>query len=166
MSQGTAIGNLGNGISDEDARLVDSILNDINGPPQQQQQQQQQPQQQQQQQPQQQQQQQQQQPSPEQMKMMQQQQAMRQQQQASQQMGQNIIQNSSEGAILDNIKHEAKNVAVVMFLCILLNVEQVDGAFKSATMFVGEGGSLNTQAVVFKAILIGTVFYLIKTYLL
>ena len=44
MSQETQIGNLGGGISDEDAKLVDSILNDINstcpqqgqqGPPQQ-----------------------------------------------------------------------------------------------------------------------------------
>ena len=30
MSQETQIGNLGGGISDEDAKLVDSILNDIN----------------------------------------------------------------------------------------------------------------------------------------
>jgi len=30
MSQETQIGNLGGGISDEDSRLVDSILNDIN----------------------------------------------------------------------------------------------------------------------------------------
>ena len=30
MSQETPIGNLGGGISDEDSRLVDSILNDIN----------------------------------------------------------------------------------------------------------------------------------------
>ena len=30
MSQETQIGNLSGGISDEDSRLVDSILNDIN----------------------------------------------------------------------------------------------------------------------------------------
>ena len=38
MSQETQIGNLGGGISDEDSKLVDSILNDLNGGPQQQQQ--------------------------------------------------------------------------------------------------------------------------------
>ena len=49
MSQETQIGSLGGGISDEDSKLVDSILNDINNSgsqqpqrPQQQQQQQQQ----------------------------------------------------------------------------------------------------------------------------
>ena len=35
MSQETQIGNLSGGISDEDSRLVDSILNDLNGPQQQ-----------------------------------------------------------------------------------------------------------------------------------
>ena len=32
MSQETSINDLGNNISDEDSRLVDSILNDLNGP--------------------------------------------------------------------------------------------------------------------------------------
>ena len=69
MSQETQIGNLGGGISDEDSKLVDSILNDINsssGPQQGGQGQGQQP-------------------SPEQIKMMQQQMAQRQQQMAQQQ---------------------------------------------------------------------------------
>ena len=195
MSQETQIGNLGGGISDEDAKLVDSILNDINstgpqqgqqGPPQQGQSQQGQPnmgqggQQ----------------PSPEQIKMMQQQQmaqrqamqqqqmaqqqamqqqqmaqqqAMQQQQQAmQQQMNQktNMIENDKSNDILENIKFEAKNVMVVIFLSILFNVDQVDNLFKGITMFLSEDGSLNMQAVFVKAVLIGTIFYVVKTYLL
>jgi hypothetical protein len=184
MSQETQIGNLGGGISEEDSRLVDSILNDINGQsgqqqqqqPQQQQQQQQQPQQ-----PQQQQQQPQQQPSPDQIRMMQQQQqqqqqqmAQRQQQMAQQQQmsqqqmeqKQNMVQTSGSNDILENIKIEAKSVMAVMFLCIFFNVDQVDSLFKTQSMFLNEGGSLNMQAVFIKALLIGIIFYIVKTYLL
>ena len=157
------IGNLGGGISDEDSKLVDSILNDINsssGPPQKQGQQGQQGQQ----------------PTPEQMQMMQQQQAMAQRQQqmaqqqamAQQQMSQqkmNMIQNDSND-MMDNIKLEAKNIMAVVFLCILFNIDQVDSLFKSASIFMSESGGLNMQAVFVKALMIGSTFYLIKTYLL
>jgi len=181
MSQETQIGNLGGGISDEDSKLVDSILNDINssGGPQQGQQQQGQQQQGQQQQGQQQQQQ----PSPEQIKMMQQQQAMRQQQMAQQQalaqqqaqqqnltqesqQKMNIIQGSGSGDIVESIKLEAKNIMTIVFLCILFNIEQVDNLLKGVSIFVTEGGGLNMQAVFLKSILIGIIFYLVKTYLL
>ena len=174
MSQETPIGNLGGGISDEDSRLVDSILNDINnssgptqgqgppqgqgqgGPPQGQ-------------------------PSPEQIKMMQhqqmmrqqqalaQQQAMAQQQALSQQQAQqkmNMIQGSGSGDIMENVKLEAKNIMTVVFLCILFNIEQVDNILKGVSMFVNEGGGLNMQAVFLKSIVIGLIFYVVKTYLL
>lgn len=191
MSQETQIGNLGGGISDEDAKLVDSILNDINstgsqqgqqGQPQQGPPQQGQPNMAQQGG---------QQPSPEQIKMMQQQQAMQQQQMAQrqamqqqqmaqqqamqqqqqamqQQMNQktNMIENDKSNDILENIKFEAKNVMVIIFLSILFNVDQVDNIFKNVTMFLSEDGSLNMQAVFVKAVLIGTIFYIVKTYLL
>jgi hypothetical protein len=172
MSQETPIGNLGGGISDEDSKLVDSILNDINsssGPPQVQQQQGQQ-------------QGQQQQPTPEQIKMMQQQQMMRQQalaqqqamaqqqalaqQQAQSQQKMNMIQGSGSGDIMENVKLEAKNIMTVVFLCILFNIEQVDNILKGVSMFVNEGGGLNMQAVFLKSIVIGLIFYVIKTYLL
>jgi hypothetical protein len=161
MSQETQIGNLNGGISAEDSKLVDSILNDINNsgsqqsdPSQGQGQQ----------------------PSPEQIKMMQQQQQMAQrqqqmaqqamaQQQLSQQQKMNMIQKDSND-IVDNIKLEAKNIMTIIFLCILLNIEQVDNIFKSVSMFSSENGVLNMQAVFIKALLIGTIFYLIKTYLL
>jgi len=170
MSQETPIGNLGGGISDEDSKLVDSILNDINsssGPSQGQVQQQQG---------------QQQQPTPEQIKMMQQQQMMRQQalaqqqamaqqqalaqQQAQSQQKMNMIQSSGSGDIMENVKLEAKNIMTVVFLCILFNIEQVDNILKGVSMFVNEGGGLNMQAVFLKSIVIGLIFYLIKTYLL
>ena len=173
MSQETPIGNLGGGISDEDSKLVDSILNDINsssGPPQGQGQggnsQQGGPPQGQ--------------PSPEQIKMMQQQQMMRQQQAAQQQaMAQqqalaqqqaqqkmNMIQGSGSGDIMENVKLEAKNIMTVVFLCIIFNIEQVDNILKGVSMFVNEGGGLNMQAVFLKSILIGLIFYTVKTYLL
>ena len=177
MSQETLIGNLGGGISEEDTKLVDSILNDINnsnGPPKQQQQQQQQQQVQQSSQPQQQQQ-----LSPEQIKMIQHQEMMRQQalsqqqalaqqqsvqQQAiSQQM--NMIKGSNND-IIDNIKLEAKNIMTVMFLCILFNIEQVDNILKGFNLFIGENGNLNIQAIFLKSIIIGIIFYIVKTYLL
>ena len=168
MSQETQIGSLGGGISDEDSKLVDSILNDINsssgssGPPQREGDSGQG-----------------QQLSPEQMKMMQQQQmAQRQQQMAQQQMAQqqmaqqqmaqqkmNVIQNDSNN-IMDNIKLEAKNIMTVVFLCILFNIDQVDSLFKSISIFSSESGGLNMQAVFVKSLMIGTIFYLVKTYLL
>ena len=174
MSQETPIGNLSGGISDEDSKLVDSILNDINsssdssqrhGPPQGQGGGQQ--------------------PSPEQIKMMQQQQMMRQQQAMTQQQAlvqqqaqqqalaqqqaqqkMNMIQSSGSGDIMENVKLEAKNIMTVVFLCILFNIEQVDNILKGVSIFVNEGGGLNMQAVFVKSILIGVIFYIIKTYLL
>lgn len=165
MSQETPIGNLGGGISEEDSKLVDSILNDINNSsqgqsnPQTEQVSQ---------------------SSPEQIKMMQQQQMMRQQALAQQQaMAQqqalaqqqsqqkmNMIQSSGSNDIMDNIKLEAKNIMTVIFLCILFNIEQFDNLLKGIAIFVSENGNLNMQAVFLKSILIGIIFYFIKTYLL
>ena len=171
MSHETPIGNLSGGISDEDSRLVDSILNDINsspspGLPQQEQPSRREPEQQQQ-------------LSPEQVKMLQQQQHLRQQQmahqqqmaqqsqqQASVQQQMNMIKQGSSGDIIESVKLEAKNIMTIVFLCIIFNIEQVDNLLKGVTMFVAEGGQLNMQAVFLKSILIGLIFYLVKTYLL
>jgi hypothetical protein len=103
----------------------------------------------------------------------QQQMMMRQQQMAQQQamanqntqQKQNVI-DSDPGNILDNIKLEAKNIMVVVFLCILLNIDQVDSIFRCQSWFMNESGALNMQAVVLKSLLIGVIFYLVKTYLL
>lgn len=165
MSQETPIGNLGGGISEDDSKLVDSILNDINNSSQGQSNQQTE---------------QVAQSSPEQIKMMQQQQMMRQQALAQQQaMAQqqalaqqqsqqkmNMIQSSGSNDIMDNIKLEAKNIMTVIFLCILFNIEQFDNLLKGIAIFVSENGNLNMQAVFLKSILIGIIFYFIKTYLL
>ena len=173
MSQETQIGNLSGGISDEDSKLVDSILNDLNSHsddshmaqqgahqqgPQAQPQGQQRPE-----------------LTPEQMKQiqmqrqmaMQQQQLMHQQQMAQQQMAQQQmaqqqmaqpnglgnVQNTSKemtkesDGIIDQIKNESKSIILVIFLSIILNLEQVDNIFKSqASLFTNESGSLNTLA--------------------
>ena len=175
MSQETQIGNLSGGISDEDSRLVDSILNDLNGPQQQgppQQQgapQQQGP-------PQQQGSPQQQGPTPEQQKMMmaQRQQQLAQQQMAQQQMAQqqmaqkqNVINSGGMDGLLENIKTESKSILVIIVLAAVFNLEQVDNLFKAqANLFVSENGSLNMQAILVKALLIGILYYVVKTQVL
>lgn len=157
MSQETNINSLGNaGITEEESKLVDSILNDINGDDiksgsnanQ---------------------------PSPEQIKTMQHQHqmAMRQQQQAmAQQQAMNHQINSQRqnlvntNDMIDNIKKEAKNITVVIFLCILFNIDQVNSLFKMQSFFISETGELNIQSVLLKSLLIGVIYYLVKTYLL
>jgi hypothetical protein len=78
----------------------------------------------------------------------------------------NMIQGSGSGDVMENVKLEAKNIMTVVFLCILFNIEQVDNILKGVSMFVNEGGGLNMQAVFLKSIMIGIIFYVIKTYLL
>jgi len=155
MSQETTINSLGNtGITEEESKLVDSILNDINGEDKSGGQGNQ--------------------PSPEQLKMMQQQHqmAMRQQQQAmAQQQAMNQQINSQRqnlvntNDMLDNLKKEAKNITVVIFLCILFNIDQVNSLFKMQNLFVSDSGELNIQSVLLKSLLIGVIYYLVKTYL-
>jgi hypothetical protein len=168
MSQETPIGNLGGGgnsMNQEDSRLVDSILNDLNSGGQQQQQQQQaqmQPQ------------------MPmggqppqkmtheqhrqmlehRQQQMMQQQ--MMQQQMMQQQMAEK--QNQPE-SFIDKLQSEWKNILIVVVLSVLFNTGFVDSVFKmnENTYFIQEDGSLNIQAAVIKALLIGSIYYLAKT---
>ncbi len=171
MSQETRIDSLSGGISDEDAKLVDSILNDLGqgpsqqAPPQEVQQVQQPPVQQQQQPPIQQQQQQ-----PSQQQMMAQQQAIAQQQMMAQQMmaQQGVAQQvgSQPSGIAESIKKETKSIMVIIFLSIMLNLGQIDSLFKKIGMFVDESGVLNMQCVFVKALLIGGLFFAIKTQLL
>jgi len=89
----------------------------------------------------------------------------REQNMANQQSHQMNMVRDNSNDVLDNIKLEAKNIMTVIFLCILFNIEQVDNLFKSVSIFNGETG-LNMQAVFVKALLIGCVFYVAKTYLL
>ena len=169
MSQESAIGNLSGGISDEDAKLVDSILNDLGQGPQQPQQP---PQPQQGQQPQ---------MTPEQQQalaqqqMAQQQMALQQQQMAQQQMAQQqmaqqqmaqqpTVVGSEEGTgITSLIKTEAKSIIVIVFLCIVANLGQVDSLLKNVAIFVGEDGALNLQSVFVKALLVGSLYFVIKS---
>ena len=177
MSQETSINDLGNNISDEDSRLVDSILNDLNGPenkssgprnpqiaPGQGQEGGQQL-------------------TPEQVKniqmqrqmamqqqqqmLMQQQQQLSQQQKTSQQ--NNSIENitlGDSGDIIENIKKEAKGIILVILLSIVLNLEQVDNLFKMQPgLFVSESGSINMQGILIKSLIIGVIYYLVKSYL-
>ncbi len=157
MSQGTPINKLGNqGMNQEDSRLVDSILNDLNSskpstppPPQPQPGSQPQPM------------------SPEQHKMMmaqRQQQMMAQQQMMQQQMAQQKMKPPQ--SILDKLQENWKEVLSVVVLVVLINTSVVDGLFtmKDMTHFVSDG-KLNVQASIIKALVVGSLFFLIKTQL-
>ena len=162
----TRIDNLSGGISDEDAKLVDSILNDLGqgqgqgqgqGPqmsPEQQQAMQQQAM------------------LAQQQQQLQQQQAMQQQaMQQQQQQGGPAMQPQMSGpsvsaSIMEEIQAEAKSIIVIMTLFILLNLDQVNDLFKKIALFVSENGSLNMQSVFVKALLLGSLYFVIKTKLL
>ena len=181
MSQETSIGNLNNSISEEDSQLVDSILNDLNSGNQKQQpeipsqggQ-----------------------LSPEQAKAIQlqkqqislQQQQMAQQQMAQQQMAQQQMAQQqmaqqkgaplpnmnhdgnkqiNTNSIIDNIKRESKSIILVIFLSFVLNLEPVNNLLRMQPgLFVTEKGSINLQGLLLKSILIGVVYYGVKSYLL
>ena len=166
MAQETPIGNLGN-MNQEDSQLVDYILNDLNSGQQQQQQHQQQ--QQQQQQPQYSQEQQQAMLAERQRELeMHQQQQMQEQMYHQQMMEQqaNMVSNTSND-IMEKIKDDGKYVVVVVILCIIVNMGFVDELFKmnEMTIFLTEAGTLNTQAIVIKAVAVGLVFFAIKYFM-
>jgi len=163
MSQGTPINKLGgNSMNEEDSRLVDSILNDLNskpsvqqpnaqptipqagGPPQQ--------------------------VTPEQHKAMlaQRQQAMMQQQMMMQQQAlanQNKNDISSD-SILEKIQSEWKSLLIIFILCVSMNLEVVDNLFRmeGLTLFLTESGGLNIQATFIKAIAVSIMYFILNTF--
>ena len=170
MSQGTAINNLGGGnsMNDEDSRLVDSILNDLNnkpdgppmggpqggspqagGPPQQ--------------------------ISPEQHKAMlaQRQQAMMQQQMMMQQQQQMMMQQQQEDkkddpaeSIIEKLQDGWKGILIVFILCVFVNMDTVDNLFKldGNTMFLTETGGLNMQATIIKALSVAIIYFVTTSF--
>ena len=168
MSQGTAINNLGSGgntMNDEDSRLVDSILNDLNnkpdepqmggpqagGPPQQ--------------------------ISPEQHKAMlaQRQQAMMQQQMMMQQQQQMMMQQQQQQedkkddpaeSIIEKLQDGWKGILVVFILCVFVNMDTVDNLFKldGNTMFLTETGGLNMQATIIKALAVAIIYFVTTSF--
>jgi hypothetical protein len=100
-----------------------------------------------------------------------QQQQMQQQQQLAQQgknmdKENNLIQ-STTNDLVDNIKTESKGIILVILLSILMNLEQVDNLFKlQSGLFICENGSLNMQAIFIKSLVIGSIYYGVKSYLL
>ena len=164
MSQGTPINKLNNNsMNDEDSRLVDSILNDLNNKPSEQSNVQQpnsmpqpgsQPQQ----------------VTPEQHKAMlaQRQQAMMQQQMMMQQQAlnnQNKKDMSSE-SIIDKLQGDWKSLLIIFVLAVSMNLDVVDNLFKleGLTMFLTESGGLNIQATFIKAVCVVIAFFVINTF--
>jgi len=161
------INNLGGNISDEDSKLVDSILNDLNmgegqAPPEargpQGSQEQQMPQQG---------------ATPEQKQemmarqqaIMAQQQQIQQNQQMQMQQNMNVSQESLMDSMIEKVRNESKSIMLVIFLAVLFNIEQVNGIFKKwPSIFIVEStGVLNLQGIFVKALCIGVVYFLIKS---
>ena len=164
MSQGTPINKLNNNtMNDEDSRLVDSILNDLNNKPGEQPNVQQpnsmpqpgfQPQQ----------------VTPEQHKAMlaQRQQAMMQQQMMMQQQAlnnQNKKEISSE-SIIDKLQGDWKSLLIIFVLAVSMNLDVVDNLFKmeGLTVFLTESGGLNIQATFIKAVSVVVLYFIINTF--
>jgi hypothetical protein len=167
MSQGTPINKIGgNSMNDDDSRLVDSILNDLNNkpveqastppsmppgispqagiPPQQ--------------------------VTPEQHKAMlaQRQQAMMQQQMMMQQqsmMNQNK-KNISGESILEKLQGEWKGLLIIFVLCVVMNLDVIDNLFKmdGLTIFLTESGGLNVQATFIKAVSVVILYFIFNTF--
>ena len=163
MSQETPIGNLGGGsMNQEDSRLVDSILNDLNSGGQQQQQQQPRmpmegghPQQ----------------MSPEEHRAMleQRQQEMMHHQMMQQQMMQQELQQQNEEStsLLDKLQSDWKGILIVVVLSVVVNTSVVDDLFKMGenTLFIQENGVLNMQAVIIKAVAVGALYFLLNYFI-
>ena len=169
MSQETPIGNLGgnmggnmggNSMNQEDSRLVDSILDDLNNSGQQQQQQQQQHQM----------------PMegglPQEMTQEQhramlehrQQQMMQQHMMQQHMMQQQQQQEQSSLSLIDKLQGQWKSILLVVVLSVVINMGYVDDLFKmnDNTFFIQENGALNIQATIIKAIVIGGVFFIVN----
>jgi hypothetical protein len=165
MSQGTPIHKLGgNSMNEEDTRLVDSILNDLNnkpgdpslgqqGPPQEGGAPQQ--------------------VSPEQHKAMlaQRQQQMMQQQMMMQQ--QALLQQQKQGdakgpaeSIMEKLQDEWKGILVVFMLSVLVNMDMIENLFKmdGNTMFLSESGGLNMQATLVKAVAVTVIYFAVTAF--
>ena len=171
MSQGTPINKLGgNSMNEEDSRLVDSILNDLNnkpgepqmggqagGPPQSGGHPQQ--------------------ISPEQHKAMlaQRQQAMMQQQMMMQQQQQMMMQqqkqedkdNDPTESIIEKLQDGWKGILVVFVLCVFVNMDTGDNLFKmdGNTMFLTETGGLNMQAIVIKGLVVALIYFVATSFI-
>ena len=90
--------------------------------------------------------------------MIQQQQMMKQQQ---------MIQQKDEPesvSIIDKIQSDWKPILLVVVLSIAMNIGFVDSIFKmnDNLYFIRDDGSLNTQAILIKGIIIGCLFFLIN----
>jgi hypothetical protein len=70
-------------------------------------------------------------------------------------------------SILDSLQAEWKSILLIIVLSVFMNTGFIEGIFKSNenTYFVLEDGSLNIQAHIVKAFIIGGIFFLAKKYM-
>lgn len=95
------------------------------------------------------------------------QQMMEQQQQEQQQPS--MITNDTTDNFIEDLKKESKYIVLVVFLGLLLNLDMVNQLFKStkSSIFVNlESNELTIQSSLVKALLMGVIFYVIKTFLI
>ena len=64
-------------------------------------------------------------------------------------------------SIIDKIQVEWKSILIVIVLSVVVNTEMVNGLFKMNDMkyFIQDGGTLNMQAIIIKAIIVGGLFF-------
>ena len=155
MTQETPINSLGNNpkLNQDDSRLVDSILNDLNNSkgksvePQQ--------------------------LSPEEHQAMlaQRQDELMQNQMQQQMMQQEMMNQEKANVISDDIgsnlvrsfQDNLKYIIIVVILSVLINIGPVDDIFKvGEKYFLEENGNLNIQAIIIKGLLVGLLFFVFK----
>lgn len=96
-------------------------------------------------------------------------QQMMEQQQGQQQEQPTMIANNTTDNFIDNLKNESKYIVLVIFLGLLFNLDMVNELFKStnSSIFVNlESKDLTIQSSLIKALLMGVLFYVIKTFLI
>jgi hypothetical protein len=94
--------------------------------------------------------------------------AQRQQEMMEQQaMMQQALKMNENESILDSLQAEWKSILLIIVLSVFMNTGFIEGIFKSNenTYFVLEDGSLNIQAHIVKAFIIGGIFFLAKKYM-
>ena len=77
-----------------------------------------------------------------------------------------MVNTAEPSDIMSDIQKDAKSIIIVMVLCIAMNLDQVTNLFSNISMFVSETGGLNMQAQFVKALLIGVLFFIINNKLL
>ena len=70
-------------------------------------------------------------------------------------------------SLIEKLQSEWKSILIIVVLSVVMNTGVIDDLFKmgDVTYFLQENGALNMQAVIIKAIIIGSIFFLSKSFI-